>query len=118
TDPQFAVESVHPKQRFEHLVLALSLQASDTEDLPAMQVEGYVAKKITGAQVLRPKDDIPLKHLPRGGLRRERLVDIPADHHLHEGSGGRAVDVDRRDVLAISKHGDAIADRENLFHAM
>ena len=100
----------------DELGLTVALDARQTDDLAAVDLEGDVLDGVLLALVVVDGDALHVQHdLARvGGLFIDLKLDIAADHHAGKLFLGGVLDVHGAHVLALAQDGAAVSDRHDL----
>ena len=106
---------VHTEDALDQLAAACAYQTADAENLAATNRKADALYLVVGADdVLCFKDHIADLRIQLG----EHISDLAADHHFDELRLVQILSITRTDVLTIAVNADAVADGEDLVHAV
>ena len=100
-----------PEDRPRHLGAPRSHEPGDTEYFTATKLEAHVPRQTHSCEPLDLEDN--LSGRPR--RPREELVDVPADHRLHDRGGARVGDSPFINGTPVAQHREAVRNLPHLF---
>src|SRR5690606_38080206 len=109
-----AVESVDSGDRPRELCAPRAEQASETENLPLVQLNARVGEARSNRDVVCRDDDARRFRVRVDGFARADLRGVTTEHLLHEIDPQQLPRQVLPDEHAVSKHGDAVADLVDL----